>query len=150
MQLRLQQTVQVNPSAQWLEFLVWMCVIFKFTSLKSFTPISITLWGLNFIYKIFGDIFGLFFLLKHSRDSPFLGYQMDLFLKLVYIPHIPLNLISKKIEFLILGMKRKTYGQNTNGVSSRQLRNRAGVVNFWMPYWTYIANLFQWYIPLWI
>jgi hypothetical protein len=41
--------------------------------------------------------FGLKFLLKHSWDSSFLGDQMYLFSKPVYIPSIPLNLVSKPI-----------------------------------------------------
>jgi hypothetical protein len=41
--------------------------------------------------------FGLKFLLKHSWDSLFLGDQMDLFSKPVYIPSIPLNIVYKPI-----------------------------------------------------
>ena len=51
LQLRLQQTVQVNPGTQCLKFMVWMFVIFKYTSLKTFTSIPITFWGQFSIIK---------------------------------------------------------------------------------------------------
>ena len=51
LQLWLQQTVQVNPGTQCLKFMVWMFVIFKYTSLKTFTSIPIIFWGQFSIIK---------------------------------------------------------------------------------------------------
>ena len=105
-------------------FFVWVCDIFKFTSLKTFTPIPVTFWEPYLIYWIYlafwiesftetwlgQSIFGVKFhllnfcwhfglkpLLKHRRNIPFLRDQMDLFKKKNYIPSIPLNLVSKTI-----------------------------------------------------
>jgi hypothetical protein len=79
-----------------LKFLVWACILLKFISLKTFTSIPVTFEShISFIGFLWH--FGLKFLLNHSWNSPFLGDQMDLFSKPVYIPSIPLNLVYKPI-----------------------------------------------------
>jgi hypothetical protein len=75
---------------------VYSIEIYIFENIHKYSGIPVTFEShISFIGFLWH--FGLKFLLNHSWNSPFLGDQMDLFSKPVYIPSIPLNLVYKPI-----------------------------------------------------